>query len=292
MKRKGIDVLFSLNSYLPLLRPRRTVLLMQDRCFFHEPLEIRDRMSLTESIVFRFKRAWAFYSMRVADSITVQTKAMADSVMAQIPAAASKLSVIHHGPGIFNRSERAKTVDVSTCLEVAYVAYYRKYKNFPVLFRALKELRERSVPVRLHLTLNPNDRSVRSMLDDAKALGVADLTINHGELSEESVAELYHGVHVFAFPSICESFGLPQVEAMTFGLPVVAADTEVNREICAAAGSYFKADDYKALADRLEQFYRNPVQLAEASKRSIRRGSEFCWKYAAVELSRLLVKEP
>ena len=63
--------------------------------------------------------------------------------------------MVHHGPGFLDGPQRAlyRTAP-SDSLEIAYVALYRKYKNFEVLLRALRILQGKRVPVRLHLTLD------------------------------------------------------------------------------------------------------------------------------------------
>ena len=89
--------------------------------------------------------------------------------------------------------------------------------------------------------------------------------------------------HVFVFPSVCESFGFPQVEAMASGLPILAADTPVNREICGQAAIYFAPEDDHALAAQLKRLYRNPAELAALSRSSARRGRDFDWTSAGKE---------
>jgi glycosyltransferase involved in cell wall biosynthesis len=169
-------------------------------------------------------------------------------------------------------------------LDIAYVAHYQKYKNFEVLLRALRVLQGERVPVLLHLTLDlveePGGRMVMSY---ARKLGVEHLIINHGELEPERVAQVYQSAHVFVFPSVCESFGFPQVEAMAFGLPILAADTAVNREMCRHAAIYFAPEDDRALAAQLKRLYQNPAELAVLSKRCARRGHDFDWTNAAAQ---------
>lgn len=286
LKQQRIEVLFSHHCFLPFYRPARTVLLVQDAKYFYKTQHLLDSLSPRRRAVFQLKKLWLDYSVRVADHVTVQTQTMADSITEQIPSVRPRIKVIPHGPGYLEEPQHCRSARrrVSDALEVSYVALYRNYKNFEVLCRAIRILAGRGGPVRLHLTLNfDDDPAARAVIDYATAIGVADRIVNHGELEWPGVSELYQSSHVFVFPSVCESFGFPQVEAMAFGLPVVAADTSVNREICGYAASYFPANDESRLADLLQGLYRKPDELSAAAARSARRAGDFNWETAARE---------
>src|SRR6185437_7615159 len=110
-------------------------------------------------------------------------------------------------------------------------------------FRAVRSLSEQGRDLRLVLTLGEADPVAAASLAHAKALGVAHLIENHGEVSAGQITAIYDSVDLFVFPSLCESFGMPMVEAMARGLCIVVADTPVNREITGAAGLTFPPGD-------------------------------------------------
>lgn len=289
--REHVDVLFSQLCYLPLFRPRRTVLLLQDAKFFYDSRALSDRLSLAERVTLWMKKRWCYHSVAGANRILVQSDTMARSVAEKVPSARSRITMVPHGPGFLDgpHGVRYRTL-ASDSLEIAYVAFYQKYKNFEVLLRALRILQGEGVPVRLHLTLDlVEDPGARTVMSYARNIGVEHSIVNHGELEPEGVAQVYQSVHVFVFPSVCESFGLPQVEAMAFGLPILAADTAVNREVCGLAANYFAADDDCLLAAQLKCLYLNPAELAALSKRSARRGRDFDWTSAAKQTLECLV---
>jgi glycosyltransferase involved in cell wall biosynthesis len=99
-----------------------------------------------------------------------------------------------------------------------------------------------------------------------------------GPLSECEVQQLYRNADIFVFPSFCESFGHPMVEAMAHGLPIVAADTPVNREICAGAALYFRPLDPGDLAEKVK-LVGSDQALTEKLRRSGRhRVADFRWE--------------
>lgn len=284
LRRQRIDVLFSQTCYLPPFRPRRTVLLVQDAKYFYRTTRQITGSGARERAAFQLKKLWTYYSVHVADHILVQTQTLADSIVERFPSVRSRLSVVPHGPGYLDGLERREPSAAMPggSFEISYVALYRSYKNFGVLFDALRRLRERGIRVRLHLTLDTeNDEGARAVLECAARAGVGDLVVNHGELEADNLSMLYRGSHAFVFPSVCESFGFPQVEAMSFGLPLLAADTPVNREICSYAARYFPPDNGECLANQLEHLYRNPGELDAAGRLSLKRASDFDWLKAA-----------
>lgn len=74
-----------------------------------------------------------------------------------------------------------------------------------------------------------------------------------GEVDDERLASLYAGASAFAFPSRYEGFGLPVLEAMSYGVPVVASDAPAVKETAGDAGLIFPAGDAAALASALER---------------------------------------
>ena len=289
--REHVDVLFSQVCFLPLFGPRHTVLLLQDAKFFYDSKASRQGLKLPERLALWMKKRWCYHAVASASRILVQSDTMARSVAGKVPSARSRIRLIRHGPGLLDGPQRPvyKTA-ASDSLEIAYVSLYRKYKNFEVLLRALRILLNEGVSIRLHLTLDLVDEpGARMVMSHARRIGVEHAIVNHGELAPERVVEVYQSAHVFAFPSVCESFGFPQVEAMASGLPILAADTPVNREICGQAAIYFAPEDDRALAAELKRLYQNPAELVALSRSSARRGRDFDWTSAGKETLESLI---
>ncbi len=285
LRRNRIDVLFSQTSYLPLWGRIRSTILVQDPTNFWDIPSMSNGHPMADRLRARIKKVWAHHSVRVADEVTVQTRALEGFVARQVPSAEGRIKVIPHGLGYLDKPcpRRLTAIRPGDTFEIAYVALYRDYKNFDILLQALKLLKEIGVPARLHLTLDRSKPPVHALEEKAKALGIADRIVNHGQLDRPAVTDLYEKSHVLIFPSMCESFGFPQVEAMAFALPIIAADTPVSREVCGDAAAFFPADDARALASLVQRFYTHPEELALASRLSAERASSFDWHRAAHE---------
>jgi glycosyltransferase involved in cell wall biosynthesis len=124
-------------------------------------------------------------------------------------------------------------------------------------------------------------KQVKSLINQYK---INEFIENHGELSRNEINVLYQSLDVFVFPSLCESFGFTLVEAMYFGLPIIAADTASNREILGDQGLYFSADDSVDLTSQIRHVLSSKKNHDQAVDYSLQRKQHYCWKEAAKTL--------
>jgi glycosyltransferase involved in cell wall biosynthesis len=139
-------------------------------------------------------------------------------------------------------------------------------KNVGVLLEAFARLDPSEVPHRLVLAgpegwLPADDAPIRRLGDRVKLLG---------QVSEDVARALYAGADLFAFPSRHEGFGLPVLEAMVQGTPVVAGDIPSLREVGGDAARFVDPDDADAWADAIGSLLADQA----ARDRLVARGSE------------------
>ena len=115
----------------------------------------------------------------------------------------------------------------------------------------------------------------------AARLGVGDRVQFSGYVPDAELAHLYAGAIAFVFPSYLEGFGLPAVEAMACGAPVVASTGGSLPEVVGDAGELFEPTDVAMLVDRLGPVIRTPAIRKEMSKKSLRRAKDFSWQRSA-----------
>ena len=102
-----------------------------------------------------------------------------------------------------------------------------------------------------------------------------------GRVSEPDLVALYRGAECFVYPSRYEGFGLPPLEAMACGTPVVAADRTSVPEVVGDAGVLVDPDDGAALAAALARLLSSGSARAEASARGRERAARFTWARCA-----------
>jgi glycosyltransferase involved in cell wall biosynthesis len=158
---------------------------------------------------------------------------------------------------------------------VFYPANLWKHKNHEVLFRALRLLRdERGRRLDLVLTGFGQDAGSPAMAT-AEALGVRDQVHPLGYLTVEEMAYLYRRAEMLVFPSLFEGFGIPLVEAMTTGCPVVAAGATSIPEVVGDAAELFDPASPEALAAAIERVAGDEALRQTLRARGLRRARAF-----------------
>jgi glycosyltransferase involved in cell wall biosynthesis len=274
VQRERADVLFSAANFAMLACPCPQVLLIQIPLYCsreylahvlpQKPAAFRAEIALRRWLLAR--------SVSAADWVLTPTAAMRDDL--------ARFVKIRPGRAVVNpysvpreRMIRGGRRETAGRVRLLWVSHYADHKNLGTLLRAAEILRE-EMDFELVLTLDAALQNgqhtampapTREML--ARLAGVVRLT---GVRSHEETWQLYREADVFVFPSLCESFGYPLVEAMASGLPIVASDIPVHREMCGEAAEYFPMLDAGALADTL----RGLMHDAAARQALAERGSE------------------
>ena len=252
LKKTGADVLFSSANFGLFFCPIKQVLLIQNLLYFSDTYQrmFVSRHSLKEKINFKLRRWLLCRSAQAADVVMTPSKTMLEALRAYADLPASKALVNHWGVSVLHAPPshpRLSDWSVERAIVLAFPSLYAEHKDLGTLLRALPILNSgdgrRFI---LRTTANPDDGP-----DPRTALRKQDLELSRQpEIARQveflnrrdwqQAQELYQNADIFVSPSLVESFGYPLVEAMAHGLPVVAADTEVNREICGEAALYFR----------------------------------------------------
>lgn len=124
-----------------------------------------------------------------------------------------------------------------------------------------------------------------------RSLGIEDSVHFTGFVEDEDLPVLYSAAACFVFPSLYEGFGLPPLEAMACGCPVIASDAASIPEVCGPGALYADPRNSGDLAARLRELLGNPALAAEMTERGLRRVRRFSWEKAADGIAGLLTSE-
>ena len=160
-----------------------------------------------------------------------------------------------------------------------YFGSNKPHKNLMRLLEAWSLVARRVAPVQLVIAGHWDTRFPQ-VQDCAATLGLEGSTRFLGPVPEEDLPALYSGAEWFIFPSLYEGFGLPVVEAMACGAPVLCSDIPVLREAAGEAALFFDPTELTAIAHALERAV-DGADRVEWAQRGLARAGQFSWKQTA-----------
>lgn len=236
-KHQGIkaDELFSLQNYYPYgFKSKKTF----KRLYLHQPIpffEYKWRWFRKEE-----RKLWFYQniyyqlvknSVNQSDQVIVQTDWFKCQLVKKIGIHESKVVV---NKPILNQIDpnQYKSIEgLRGRKKLFFPADEYVYKNHEILYKAMnllvngtKQLKE----LVLYVTLEKNNRMAR---DYIRKFNLEEHIILTGKLSYEQVMRYYRSVDVLLFPSKVETFGMPLLESKAFGLPIIASDLDLYREV-------------------------------------------------------------
>jgi glycosyltransferase involved in cell wall biosynthesis len=126
---------------------------------------------------------------------------------------------------------------------------------------------------------------IMSRIEEGERLGAVSLARN---VTTGDLPFYYNGAELFLYLSFYEGFGMPPLEAMACGTPVLASDIPVHREVLGDAAAYAPPGDVRAIAERIEDFLVNPPDRKTVSSRGVGRASSYSWEKSAGEYNALM----
>jgi alpha-1,3-rhamnosyl/mannosyltransferase len=135
---------------------------------------------------------------------------------------------------------------------------------------------------RLSLVLAGKDRGTGvELLARASARGQTDALQMLGSVTDDVLLSLYRGAAALVYPSRYEGFGLPMVEAMACGVPVLASRGSTGEEVLGDAGVILPPDAEAEWADAMRMILENPDRTADLRRRALQRAALFTWQRTA-----------
>jgi len=234
-----VDLFFYPHINLPYYVPKNTIVTIHDLI----PLtRFWDRNELKRKIfIFYLKRALKYSTKIITISNTV-----ADELRKNFKGINKKIEVIYE----FVDDKFTNQNQICYCIVdnpyILFIGNRRKHKNLSLLIKAFTIIKEK-IPHYLVIAGGKDKEKdeVDILVED---LNIQERVIQLIKPSDEVIISLYKFADLFVFPSLLEGFGLPPLEAVSLGCPVILSDTPILREIFGEAGFYFNPHSEEDLA--------------------------------------------
>ena len=204
---------------------------------------------------------------------------------------AQKVTVIHEGIDDKHFSTEHNEAEAPGLPRpyILFLSDLHKHKNADKLIYAFAILKRRSdIPHKLVIVGRDYGNTGKMLRQQAHRLGVTENTIFTGPVPHEAVAGVYRNADVFVLPSAFESFGLPVLEAMASGTPVIASNGTAIPEILGDAGLTVDPADVEGLADSLHSVITDRRLRDSLVRKGYERARSFTWERAARDTVKVL----
>lgn len=217
--------------------------------------------------------------------IIAPSHAAAEDIAHFYPHVQKNISVVYEGTTLQPQPEeavaRVKNIFLLRRPYFLFVGTLERKKNIVTLARGFDIFREK---YKLDVDLVFAGKVDRHAPDEKyKALHIKhkDNVVFTGFISDADLAALYQGAYAYANASLNEGFGLPGVEAMQWGLPLLVSNTKVFNEIYDSAAIYFDGTDPSDIAEKMHLLVNDTQFYEQQQQKSLKRGVLFSWDNTA-----------
>ena len=300
IRKSGADVLISAGNFALLRSPVPQILLSGNSLYtspdFYD--DLRARRAYRIWLDTRARGFFARRSVRWADCTVAPSKSFAEALRVW---SEGKVVSIYHGfdPDIFFRDQNRLPAEINAkidsgkdALRLIFVSYYNYYRNFETLLRALPYIKEhlcgRKVKLFLTCKLSSEENTGAYRTASAAALirdlRIANEIVELGAIPYGQMQHVLRACDIYITPAYAETFAHPLVEAMASGLPIVASDLQVHREVCGTAALYFPCFSPSDLAKQVLEIANNQELGREMASSGQNRAVDFSWAKHVQEL--------
>lgn len=224
-----------------------------------------------------YKRALIPIAARKSKAIITLSEFSRREIICRFPFLEGRVFTIPLGVNPVCPSARPKTNPPF----MLFVGTLENRKNVTALIEGFRILRERgSIPHRLILAGKPGHgwESIRFAIEKSGASDAIDV---RGYVSQTDLLELYQSASLFVYPSVYEGFGLPVLEAMAHGIPVICSRAASLPEVGGDSVLYFDPHNAGEISVMIERVLSSPELQEELREKGLRRAAAFTWEECA-----------
>jgi glycosyltransferase involved in cell wall biosynthesis len=283
-RREGINVLHCPKSAIPYFSPCPTVVTLHDLIPYNQPHFEKFAARL-------YWRLQIPIAARRSDYIITISEHARREISTQFAVPDSKISVIFNG---FDRQMlKPRTNEDGTRIRsryslpeqyILYVGTIQPRKNIISLIEAYARLSREEESVGKLVIVGRKGWLYDDLFARITALGVSDRVIFTGFVPDEDLPYIYDGAALFVYLSLSEGFGIPPLEAMACGVPVIVSNMTAVPEVVGDAGITLEPTDIEQVVAAMKKVLFNASLAADMQSRGIARAAQFSWDAAACQV--------
>lgn len=283
--RDRINVFFSPAHYSPRFCFCPAVVTIHDVAYLHYPDEF------LKKDLYQLKN-WTEYSLHNATKIITVSKTTKKDVMRFYHTPENKIEVVYNGfeKEIDDQAVLGAGSQMTPLIPSPYVLYVgtiQPRKNIIALIRAMTVLNKAHPEFTLVIT-GKKGWLFDQIFKEARNLYLENKIIFTGYVTDEELVTLYQKAFCFVLPSFYEGFGIPVLEAMSFGCPVISSFSSSLPEVGGEAMLYFDPDNHSELADKIVLLESDKKLRIDLIKKGRQRIKLFSWNKCAKETLKIL----
>lgn len=279
--RYNIDILLSAGMTAPFYCPATSTLVIYDLQHINQPQNF-------SRFYLLFLKSIIYLSAKASDGVIVISEKVRQDVIRFYKIPSEKITVtylaIDHNTFLPGDKEDIAQVREKYHLPERFILYPASslpHKNHEKLFQAFQIIKERVKDIKLVL-IGARDKGYDVISEKISNLGLQDDVIFLGWLPFEDIPLLYCAAGVFVFPSLHEGFGIPILEAMGCGVPVVCSGIEPIKEVAGEAALFVDPYNSVSIAEGVLSVIEDNLLRQRLIAEGFKRAKEFTWENTAL----------
>lgn len=282
-KKRGLDLVHDTTGTAPLaLAPAKRIATIHDVF----PLSFPGHSTLLDTLIYHY---WLPIAVKRVNAVITVSEQSKRDIKQHLYLAEEKITVIQSAACAHFRELREDEIYSALARVgverpfILYVGSVEPRKNLLRLLDAYTQLREWSPKWRLVIVGARNYWKSSPVAQAVEQKGLQDCVTFTGYVPDEDLPALYNGADLFCFPSLYEGFGLPVLEAMACGTPVITSNTSSLPEVAGDAALLVDPYNVEEIATAMRRVLEDPALAQELRKKGLERAKQFTWEKTARE---------
>lgn len=286
LRKEKIDVLHIPHYNVPIFYRGKMVVTIHDLTHLIFP------EFLPNKFAYFYAKFMIWIALKKADKVITVSQNTKNDILKMFKVNPDKIEVIYNGVGeefvkkdkedikyLYDKFNIPKDKKI-----IMYVGNLKPHKNLERLLEAYSQIENKENTC---LMLVGKAFEKYNVLKDREIeLGINNQVIHTGIVTQEELVDLYNLADLFVFPSLYEGFGLPILEALACGTPVICSNTSSMPEVGGEVVEYFEPLDVKDIKDKIEKYNECNIDKEKVEKQL----AKFSWKKGYYETMEVIMK--